>query len=1529
MAPQEQSKGNTVDNKDREATLIQAPRAEESMSDDEDSICNEYCQVPRGCLLEHARPSSPTAVTDFPKCIDDPTCVSLTEHLRLQVSPTTVLPKIPTLPDQLDYTVNAIQQTQNEWMDLATTPPTQVMAPTLVADIGTFGHTYSHKRDFNVNEGKMADSGANCCMTNNWKLLEHIKLLPHPIQVGIALEKADSTVEMTACKHVGTLPIECDDGHIIHTPCFYNPHATDTIISPQAIIDQSPEFEKWIQVGRKVGEPGMLMFQGYAGTRKITLHQRNGLYYCNAIKYNIYQAHRDEEEWEDNNTPVIHRIEIPTTITPPERRTKKGTPQTSRFRPTTKAKILESETWSLRLGACHETQLKALPQHALGLPKHFEFHPFRYIDFKEQARIRKQPVGRNPITVSERGKQFHMDFGFLRASSEDFRKTNLKTDRIVESFDGYTSYLLVVDKATRYAWIFLTKTKDPPVGIISLFLEKFGNENGGMIRVDQGGELARSEEWRSMALNTYRYVVEPTGADSPSQNGQAERYNESIATTTRTLLYGADLTARYWSAAAIHAVYLLNRRPHSAINKTPFEAWWDVKPDLSALKVFGSRVCVKVSGKRRAKLNRHDFTGIFIGYTATDDNIRYIDVYSGVVKTSHHAVFDEAWYLQSSRPPAAQLLYDMGMEPDIDQIEEELGTTELAPYPPIPHHAPHKLPTKAVIYPIPLRISPQPSFPVYAASAAKTKVVPEDPAQGDLWNIWKENKEEVFRQIYLSPTPYHDAFEERMDIRRWHPTDHPTAGLRLVQENGRVMLINMDKSTPASRIPRWRSRLKGAWLMQVDGMPVHSVSDVQISIKRAKLDGKITCDLLLAHAELRTGLSHDGVPQVSIDQLNTRFFVNKEFIASQQVPIIASGGVYTYAFSKLTRGKLLKQQDWNEWQESERLQLDQYQRQFMFGTPVCLEDRNNVFHLVWTYTVKELDKRKKARCACDGSTRGGKVRVLDYTYANCVDHTASRMFYAISAAENLLIFGADVCNAFSEAPAPKQGFYIQPDRAFCEWWIYQGNPPIPEGYVIPVRRAMQGHPESPRLWEKWCDKMIRQHQFTPTTHEPCLYTGIWQGEKCYFKRQVDDFEFATTSIDLATSFYDAIDDHLTMPIKRQGLVTLFNGIDILQSRNFIKLSAETYIEKMGAKYLDMWHKEVQMMAERPLPIPTNETFLKAFNGDSGDPEEKVQKELQRRFKFNYRSGVGELIYAMVTCRPDISAVTVKCAQHSTCPADIHFQAVKHAIKYLVATRKDGIYFWRATPLTSLPEHPLPLCATALHGPLPPHVHRPQHACEEMHAYVDSDWATCPKTRRSFTGSIIKMAGGTIAYKTKLQPTVALSSTEAEFMAACDTGKMILFIRSILWDLGIPQQAATVMYEDNDACTAMANAQKPTTRTRHMDIRYFALAEWVERDIMILERVHTSINLADHMTKILDRTLFYRHVDHIMGHIPPLYSPCYGEFSKQMTPDLCPEHTIEDMDMAPAAAAAAKCSTSFYPWPLISSSSAQYQSIPLT
>ncbi len=120
-------------------------------------------------------------------------------------------------------------------------------------------------------------------------------------------------------------------------------------------------------------------------------------------------------------------------------------------------------------------------------------------------------------------------------------------------------------------------------------------------------------------------------------------------------------------------------------NKTPFKGRHGHKPVVTRLKTFGSRVCIKRTGSRRSKLDHHDFTGIFLGYTVTDQNIFYLDTSSSVVKSCHHAVFDEAWYLQPSRPPAAQLLYDLGLEADSSfvNLDSPLHPTSIGTIAPI------------------------------------------------------------------------------------------------------------------------------------------------------------------------------------------------------------------------------------------------------------------------------------------------------------------------------------------------------------------------------------------------------------------------------------------------------------------------------------------------------------------------------------------------------------------------------------------------------------------------------------------------------------------------------------------------------------------------------------------------------------------------------------------------------------------------------------------------------------------------------
>ena len=303
-------------------------------------------------------------------------------------------------------------------------------------------------------------------------------------------------------------------------------------------------------------------------------------------------------------------------------------------------------------------------------------------------------------------------------------------------------------------------------------------------------------------------------------------------------------------------------------------------------------------------------------------------------------------------------------------------------------------------------------------------------------------------------------------------------------------------------------------------------------------------------------------------------------------------------------------------------------------------------------------------------------------------------------------------------------------------------------------------------------------------------------------RQVDDFAVAATTERTANILFDFVDDELTFPLKRMGLIHMFNGMDISQTRDYIKISCPTYIERVCAKHLATWMR-VSEMPDRPTPLPTKRDFLKHFLSVKGDPDPKQQLQLATKMEFKYRSAIGEIIYAMSTCRPDLSYAAIRASQHSICPHEHHYNGVKHMMKYMYLTRDDGLYFWRETPNTHLPTQPLPPINSNLHDLLLDG--RPEFEPLVAHGHVDSDWAACELTRRSMTGGGVRLAGGTVGFKTKLQPTMADSSTAAEFMGASDFGKILLFIRSVMWDLGVPQCAATVLYEDNDACTSMAMA----------------------------------------------------------------------------------------------------------------------------
>jgi len=252
--------------------------------------------------------------------------------------------------------------------------------------------------------------------------------------------------------------------------------------------------------------------------------------------------------------------------------------------------------------------------------------------------------------------------------------------------------------------------------------------------------------------------------------------------------------------------------------------------------------------------------------------------------------------------------------------------------------------------------------------------------------------------IYMSPDPYFEAFEQKLNVQNVNLKKHQTAGLELYESSGRVFLRSMKPSTAAAKIPDWCTRLRGAWLIKIDDTIISSVEDASSTLRTLVDSDAQLVTLLFSHPEIGPNLSRNGLPIVSSapftqhvhDQLNNRweFTTVAQHLQSSKPTHqhVESGGVLNVVNSvmKLTRGKLLKQPDWNDWRDSEYLQLNQYYDQGLFGTPQLVDEAAAVFHTVWAYAIKALDGRKKARFTCDGSPRSGQAKIPDETYANCV-----------------------------------------------------------------------------------------------------------------------------------------------------------------------------------------------------------------------------------------------------------------------------------------------------------------------------------------------------------------------------------------------------------------------------------------------------------------------------------------------------------------------------------------------------------------
>uniref|UniRef100_A0A2N9IGQ9 CCHC-type domain-containing protein n=1 Tax=Fagus sylvatica TaxID=28930 RepID=A0A2N9IGQ9_FAGSY len=224
---------------------------------------------------------------------------------------------------------------------------------------------------------------------------------------------------------------------------------------------------------------------------------------------------------------------------------------------------------------------------------------------------------------------------------------------------------------------------------------------------------------------------------------------------------------------------------------------------------------------------------------------------------------------------------------------------------------------------------------------------------------------------------------------------------------------------------------------------------------------------------------------------------------------------------------------------------------------------------------------------------------------------------------------------------------------------------------------------------------------------------------------------------------------------------------------------------------------------------------------------KNEEEIENMSKVPYASAVGCLMYAMVCTRPDLAHAVSTVSRYMANPGREHWNAVKWIFRYLKGTAEHGILFSR------------------------------QPGTNSVVGYVDADYAGEVDDRRSTTGYVFTLSSGPICWKSTLQSIVAMSTTEAEYMAVAEAAKEALWLKGLVKELGKitlyhPKLSPSAIY--------LAKNQVYHARTKHIDVRFHKIRELIVTGDIVLEKVHTSENAADMLTKPVTTAKFKHCLD---------------------------------------------------------------------
>lgn len=426
---------------------------------------------------------------------------------------------------------------------------------------------------------------------------------------------------------------------------------------------------------------------------------------------------------------------------------------------------------------------------------------------------------------------------------------------------------------------------------------------------------------------------------------------------------------------------------------------------------------------------------------------------------------------------------------------------------------------------------------------------------------------------------------------------------------------------------------------------------------------------------------------------------------------------------------------------------------------------------------------------------------IDYkeTFSPVVRHTSLRLLFALAVQLDLNTSHLDVKTAFLNGELEEVIYMQKPDCLECS--------NDDKCKVLKLNRAIYGLKQSSRAWHKKVDNVMLTSGYKNSKLEPCLYTKIVNGLRTIVTLYVDDFFIFSNDSEETKLLKETLSSQFKIKDLGQIKQCLGINVNINKENNFITLSQENYIDQLLFKFNMCESKAV----DTPLEVKLN---IEKYEGTNSDNP--------------YQQLIGSLMYLAVLTRPDIAYAVGYLSQFNKCHSDKHWTYAKRILRYLKKTRNLGLKYCKIGNVN-------------------------------IQGYVDADWANDPTDRRSYTGFCFMLSGSVISWSCKKQRTVALSSTEAEYMAITEGCREAVFLLNLQCE--ITEQMYTInLYNDNQSSQKLSENPMFHNRTKHIDVQYHYCREVISKKFVKVNYLPTSNMPADMLTKSLCSTKHYKFIN---------------------------------------------------------------------